>query len=128
MKAYWSSVDGEYDDYEADVINCIKKGDEINILFVTQEDGQAIQGRLSLVVTNEEQSTKAVWIYADTKKEVPKICDSKIDSEESIIEAEVSGKIRNFGGNKVMFEGKWKDNDGAEYDFDFDVDAVLLSA
>ena len=119
MKLYLNSVDGENENYEADVTTCILSNDSINILFQTMDDGEPVQGRLSLQPINQRQSAVGYWIYPDTKKEVARISEKQKESEESKIEAKITGTLYNYKGNKVVFSGTWIDEDG-EYELDID--------
>lgn len=38
-KIYWYATNDEYKDYEANVIRCVRNGDDINITFSSIEEG-----------------------------------------------------------------------------------------
>lgn len=128
MGAYWSGDEG-CSDLDAKIIRCVLKDGLINIVFKGEDDDGKFQGRVSLKATNEEQEVGAKYIYPDTIKEVPKVCDKPVERDEEVIDAKVTGKLVDFRGKKVHFIGRWVDNKeeedeegGCAYNFEIDAD------
>ena len=119
MELYLTSVDGENEDYETEITTCVLTNNSINILFQTIDDGDKIQGRLSLKPINGIQSTTGYWIYPDTKKETARFSETQHKSEESRLKAKITGSLKNYRGKKVVFHGSWVDVDG-EYEIEID--------
>ena len=122
MKISWYS-----DDYENEgiITRCVLVEDSINILFEVMDDGEPVQGRISLRPTNEEQTTEGYWNYTDTKKVNPLSSTTPLEPEETNIKATVTGKLQNFRGKKVEFVGTWDETvwdkeDGDICDFELD--------
>ncbi|MEJ2622595.1 MAG: hypothetical protein P8163_20810 [Candidatus Thiodiazotropha sp.] len=122
MKARWISTDDEYDDYDADVTNCVLNNGKINILFTSNREGNHVEGRLSLDPVNTEQIVDGRWIYTDSRKAKSSFANRQVESEEEVINAKVTGKLQNYRGGKVIFLGIWKDLDGGEYDFELETE------
>jgi len=124
MKAIWSLKD---EDYEANVTKCVMVGDSINILFKLIDDGNKVEGQLSLKATNDEQTVEGSWNYHDKKKQNPLPGGAPLESEEETIKATVTGKLQNFRGKQVQFVGKWDEKvfDPELGVYDFEIDANI---
>lgn len=125
MKAFWTPKDkDECDPLEADVTTCLMVGNSINILFSGVHDGDSFEGRLSLLATSEIQTVVGTWIYPDKKREAPRFSEKDRESEETIYQARVVGKLNNFRKTQVLFEGVWDDSvwdkDGCIYAFEIE--------
>ena len=124
MRISW--VSDEYEN-EGTISKCVMVKDSINILFEVMDDGESVQGRISLKPTNDEQTTEGYWNYPDTKKQNP-LSISPFDSDEINIKAIVTGKLQNFRGKSVQFNGIWDETvwDKEEGDvYDFELDAYI---
>jgi hypothetical protein len=128
MEAYWSALKNEEcDDLDAKITACVLINNSINILFEGVHDNESFQGRISISVTNENQTLDGVWIYPDTIKEAARFSEKQIGSEEVLYKATVKGKLNNFRGKKVNFFGvwddkKWNKEDGCIYEFEIDAE------
>jgi hypothetical protein len=121
----WSSESYEN---EGKITRCVLVDGAINILFEVMDDGESVQGRISLKPTNDEQTTEGYWNYPDTKKQNPLSSISPLDSDEINIKAIVTGKLQNFRGKSVAFSGIWDETvwDKEEGDVcDFELDAYI---
>jgi hypothetical protein len=120
----WSSESYEN---EGKITRCVLVDGAINILFEVIDDGESVQGRISLKPTNDEQTTEGYWNYPDTKKQNP-LSIFPLDSDEINIKATVTGKLQNFRGKSVKFSGIWDETvwDKEEGEVcDFELDAYI---
>ncbi len=121
MELYLTSVDSENENYETKITACVLSNGLINILFQVNDEGDSVQGRLSLKLINQLQSTTGYWIYPDTKKVAARFSETQLESEESKFKAKVTGTLKNYRGKKVVFQGSWIDEDG-EYEIEIDAE------
>lgn len=122
MKALWFAMDPEYMNYEAEVDRCVLQGDTINITFSTKEGNVPVEGRVSLKAVSTEQTATGYWRYPAPRVQAPRFADSAPPATEYVIKATVTGRIKNFRGKKVIFEGKWEDQPGPAYEFEIDAE------
>lgn len=119
MKIYFDAIDPEYMDYEAEVVRCVLQGDTINITFRAKEENKRVEGRVSLKATSTEQTTTGHWRYPANRFQVQRFAEATHPKVEDEIMATVTGRLKNFRGKKVLFQGKWEDlPEGPAYEFE----------
>ncbi len=119
MSIYLTPHNDEYEEYEGEIAKCILKDGYINIVFQAEDDGEIVQGRISLKATEKEQKANGVWIYPEEKKEKARFTERQNESEEYRITSTIIGKLKKFKKNKVVFSGVWKDED-TDYDLEIE--------
>ena len=117
MKAYWDPIDDEYMNYEAEVTTCVLSGDNINICFNGRFERVPFDGKISLKAVNSDQTAIGSWGNITLRK-------LKDSTKEDVLKATVTGRLNNFRGRKVTFQGRWEDQSFA---YDFEIDAEITN-
>lgn len=122
MEISWRHKEDETISFEGYVTKCVLIEDRINIVFSSNDNGETVQGRFSLLATcSGEQTSSGLWIYPKKPVAAKPISSNSEPANEFSIRAQITGRLIGFKGRKVRFEGIWNEitGDGIEtYDFE----------
>lgn len=127
MFAYWTSIDDEYLNVEAEVVRCVQNDGVINIIFKSSEEGNVVEGRLSIAACDGVQKSEGLWRYPDSKKENSRFSETQQESNEEEIIASIEGELKGFTGTDILFVGTWIDKSGQceGHVYEFEIDAII---